>query len=66
MKNIFNRQKNEKMDQWEKVTFDVQVESVTDLEAVGEVVVCLPYQELETSDGFSCTINWEDSADYAN
>lgn len=48
------------------MNFDVQVESVIDLEAVGEVVVCLPYQELETSDGFSCTINREDPADYAN
>lgn len=41
------------------------VESVVDPEAVEVVVAYLPYQELETSDGFPCTIDPVDPVDYA-
>ncbi len=36
-----------------------------DPKAVEVVVVYLPYQELETSDGFPCTISPVDPVDYA-
>lgn len=41
------------------------VESVVDPEAVEVVVAYLPYQELETSDGFPCIIDPVDPVDYA-
>lgn len=42
-----------------------RVESVVDPEAVEVVVAYFPYQELETSDGFPCTIDPVDPVDYA-
>lgn len=42
------------------------VKSVVDPEAVEMVVIYLPYQELETSDGFPCIIKPVDPVDCAN
>ena len=42
-----------------------KVESVVDPEGVEVRVVYLPYQELETSDGFPCTIDPVDRVSYA-
>jgi hypothetical protein len=41
------------------------VESVVDPKALEVLVLYLPYQELETSDGFPCTISLVDLVDYA-